>query len=255
MKAKRAIFFLVLLTALCGCTTQTSNNTDDMLETKTYLYSYEYETEPDGELSTAYHEEKPSVNQNESRDVVKATVNFKKNAVTYIKMNEPYSFGNCECSITEAYKTCDSGKFYSFINENYYNFVSQVILKDPTISNENGAPIHTGNCFFCIKVKLKYMGQNALNMSVYSTIFADKPDKMKYDSATLMFIDRAFDNNTNDTIYLEPNQEYDLWFFYYVTGKYSNEDTYYVKGNFQNYNDNDSYNGYLIELNELTEID
>ena len=89
MKAKKTIIFLVLLTVLCGCTTQTSNNTDDMLETKTYLYSYDYETEPDGELSTAYHEEKPSVNQNESRDVVKATVNFRnKNSITYIKMNE-----------------------------------------------------------------------------------------------------------------------------------------------------------------------
>ena len=55
MKTKKAIIFLVLLTVLCGCTTQTSNNTDDMLETKTYLYSYDYETEPDGELSTAYH--------------------------------------------------------------------------------------------------------------------------------------------------------------------------------------------------------
>ena len=41
-----------------------------MLETKTYLYSYDYETEPNGELSTAYHEEKPSVDLNEPRDVV-----------------------------------------------------------------------------------------------------------------------------------------------------------------------------------------
>ena len=109
MKTKKAIIFLVLLTVLCGCTTQTSNNTDDMLETKTYLYSYDYETKPDGELSTAYHEEKPSVNQNESRDVVKATVNFRnKNAITYIKMNEKYSFGNCECSITDAIVTSNS---------------------------------------------------------------------------------------------------------------------------------------------------
>ena len=73
-----------------------------MLETKTYLYSYDYETEPNGELSTAYHEEKPSVDLNEPRDVVRATVNFKKNAVTYIKMNEKYSFGSCECAITQA---------------------------------------------------------------------------------------------------------------------------------------------------------
>ena len=46
-----------------------------MLETKTYLYSYDYETEPNGELSTAYHEEKPSVDLNESRNVEKGTVN------------------------------------------------------------------------------------------------------------------------------------------------------------------------------------
>ena len=77
-----------------------------MLETKTYLYSYDYETEPNGELSTAYHEEKPSVDLNESRNVEKGTVNFKnKNAITYIKMNEKYSFGSCECAITQAYVT------------------------------------------------------------------------------------------------------------------------------------------------------
>ena len=125
MKAKKTIIFLVLLTVLCGCTTQTSNNTDDMLETKTYLYSYDYETEPDGELSTAYHEEKPSVNQNESRDVVKATVNFRnKNAITYIKMNEKYSFGNCECSITDAIVTSNSNYFYTLVNEKYHTILS-----------------------------------------------------------------------------------------------------------------------------------
>ena len=52
----------------------------------------------------------------------------------------------------------------------------------------------------------------------------------------------------------EPNEEYEMWFFYNLS-LFSTENTYYVKGNFQNYNDNDSYNGYLIELIELTEID
>ncbi len=45
-----------------------------------------------------------------------------------------------------------------------------------------------------------------------------------------------------------------MWFFYNLSN-YSSDNTYYVKGNFQNYNDNNSYNGYLIELNDLTEID
>ena len=53
MKQKKVTFFLLLLTVLCGCTTQPSNDTNNMLETKTYLYSYDYETEPNGELSTA----------------------------------------------------------------------------------------------------------------------------------------------------------------------------------------------------------
>ena len=92
-----------------------------MLETKTYLYSYDYETEPNGELSTAYHEEKPSVDLNESRNVEKGTVNFKnKNAITYIKMNETFSKGNYECTVTEAYKTISSDFFYTLVDEQYY---------------------------------------------------------------------------------------------------------------------------------------
>ena len=75
MKLKKITVFSLLLTVLCGCTTQPSNDTNNMLETKTYLYSYDYETEPNGELSTAYHEEKPSVDLNESRNVEKGTVN------------------------------------------------------------------------------------------------------------------------------------------------------------------------------------
>ena len=50
MKTKSNYLFSVI-NCVVRCTTQTSNNTDDMLETKTYLYSYDYETEPDGELN------------------------------------------------------------------------------------------------------------------------------------------------------------------------------------------------------------
>ena len=233
MKLRKITVFSLLLTVLCGCTTQTSNNTDDMLETKTYLYSYDYETEPDGELSTAYHEEKPSVNQNESRDVVKATVNFRnKNAITYIKMNEKYSFGNCECSITDAI----------------------VISKRQYISKETGKHIRDTSRFVCVKVHMKYSGQKPVNMDIYSVLFSKQPDNQIFSSGHLMFIDKSFSINKSDNIYLEPNEEYEMWFFYNLS-LFSTENTYYVKGNFQNYNDNDSYNGYLIELNELTEID
>ena len=246
----------MLLTVLCGCTTQTSNNTDDMLETKTYLYSYDYETEPDGELSTAYHEEKPSVNQNESRDVVKATVNFRnKNAITYIKMNEKYSFGNCECSITDAIVTSNSNYFYTLVNEKYHTILSTEISKRRYISKDTGKLINEKNSFFCVKIHLKYTGSQPTNMTFYTTGYSKQTNNLMYDPGLLIFIDKALANEEKDVLYLEPGKEYDLWFFYHVLGTYSSDNTYYIQGDFYNYNDYDSYNGYLIELNDLTEID
>ena len=255
MKQKKVTFFLLLLTVLCGCTTQPSNDTNNMLETKTYLYSYDYETEPNGELSTAYHEEKPSVDLNESRNVEKGTVNFKnKNAITYIKMNETFSKGNYECTVTKAYKTISSDFFYTLVDEQYYEALEKEIFKRRYISKETGKHIRDTSRFVCVKVHMKYSGQKPVNMDIYSVLFSKHPDNQIFSSGHLMFIDKSFNINKSDNIYLEPNEEYEMWFFYDLS-LFSRENTYYVKGNFQNYNDNDSYNGYLIELNELTEID
>ena len=137
MKLKKTTVFSLLLTVLCGCTAQPSNDTNNMLETKTYLYSYDYETEPNGELSTAYHEEKPSVDLNESRNVEKGTVNFKnKNAITYIKTNETFSKVNYECTVTEAYKTISSDFFYTLVDEQYYEALEKEIFKRRYISKD-----------------------------------------------------------------------------------------------------------------------
>ena len=77
MKKKIIVIFIMLFT-LSGCSSSTSNKTDDITETKTFLYNYDYETNSNGEVSTAYHEEKPSVDLNESHEEVEPTVNFKK---------------------------------------------------------------------------------------------------------------------------------------------------------------------------------
>ena len=153
MKLKKTTVFSLLLTVLCGCTTQPSNDTNNMLETKTYLYSYDYETEPNGELSTAYHEEKPSVDLNESRNVEKGTVNFKnKNAITYIKMNETFSKGNYECTVTKAYKTISSDFFYTLVDEQYHEALAKEIAKPNYISKDTGKLINEKNSFFCVKI-------------------------------------------------------------------------------------------------------
>ena len=256
MKQKKVTFFLLLLTVLCGCTTQPSNDTNNMLETKTYLYSYDYETEPNGELSTAYHEEKPSVDLNESRNVEKGTVNFKnKNAITYIKMNETFSKGNYECTVTKAYKTISSDFFYTLVDEQYHEALAKEIAKPNYISKDTGKLIDEKNSFFCVKIHLKYTGSQPTNMSFYTTRFSKRTDNLIYASGFIFFIDKALSNKEKDTLYLEPGKEYDLWFFYHVLGTYSSDNTYYIQGDFYNYNDYDSYNGYLIELNDLTEID
>ena len=149
MKLKKTTVFSLLLTVLCGCTAQPSIDTNNMLETKTYLYSYDYETEPNGELSTAYHEEKPSVDLNESRNVEKGTVNFKnKNAITYIKMNETFSKGNYECTVTEAYKTISSDFFYTLVDEQYHEALAKEIAKPNYISKDTGKLIDEKNSFF-----------------------------------------------------------------------------------------------------------
>ena len=57
-----------MLFTLSGCSSSTSNKTDDITETKTFLYNYDYETDSNGEVHTDYHEEKPSVNLNESHE-------------------------------------------------------------------------------------------------------------------------------------------------------------------------------------------
>ena len=51
-KVKKIIPSFFLMTALCGCTTQSIEDAKNIVETKTYAYRYEYETEQNGEAIT-----------------------------------------------------------------------------------------------------------------------------------------------------------------------------------------------------------
>ena len=140
MKKKYIIIIPLLLTALCGCATNTNNNTNDIAETKTYLYNYDYETDSNGEVHTDYHEEKPSVNLNESHEEVEPTVNFKKGAVTYVKMNETYNSGACECTVLKAYSTVSKQFCADTFGEEYFKMLANcycvvIPLKDKKISS------------------------------------------------------------------------------------------------------------------------
>ena len=254
MKLKKITVFSLLLTALCGCTTQPSNDTNNMLETKTYLYSYDYETEPNGELSTAYHEEKPSVDLNEPRDVVRATVNFKKNAVTYIKMNEKYSFGSCECAITQAYSTVSKQFCADTFGEEYSQLLLDYLNKFRGYYDENGNLFNEGHRFFLVKMHLKYSGKTTSKIQFTSPIICKYPDGTYYSLGLLGFIDRALSENSTCHLTLNQDDEFDAWFLYEAS-RYSHDKTYYLRGSFQNYIDDDSYTGYLVELNDIEDVE
>ena len=97
---------LFLMTALCGCTTQSVDKAKEIEESNTYVYKYEYETNTEGQAETQYHEEKPSFDDFET--VTKGTIASLRNkngSLKLIKMNEVYEWGGMECSIAEAHMT------------------------------------------------------------------------------------------------------------------------------------------------------
>ena len=85
---------LFLMTALCGCTTQSVDKAKEIEESNTYVYKYEYETNTEGQAETQYHEEKPSFDDFET--VTKGTIASLRNkngSLKLIKMNEVYEWG------------------------------------------------------------------------------------------------------------------------------------------------------------------
>ena len=123
-----------------------------------------------------------------------------------------YSFGSCECAITQAYVTSDSNYFYTLVNENYHNILSDEISKQRDISKETGKLIDDTSRFFCVKVHMKYTSKEAMTMDIYSTIFSKDTNNEILFLGFLMFIDKSFSIHKLDNIYLEPNEEYDMWF-------------------------------------------
>ena len=255
MKQKKVTFFLLLLTVLCGCTTQPSNDTNNMLETKTYLYSYDYETEPNGELSTAYHEEKPSVDLNESHREVEPIVNFRSKAgLTFIKMNETYTSGTIECTVLKAYSTVSKQFAADTFGEEYSQLLLDKINKFQGYYDENGNLYNEGHRFFLIKMHMKYLGKTTSKIQFDSPIICKYPDGTYYSLGGIDYIDKALLENESHHITLNPGDEFDSWFLYEAY-RYSHDKTYYLRGSFQNYIDDDSYSGYLVELNDIEDVE
>ncbi len=255
MKKKIIVISSIVITTLCGCSSTSVNKTNDITETKTYLYSYDYETESNGELSTAYHEEKPSVDENESLKEYEPIVNFKNKAgLTFIKMNETYTSGSLECTVLKAYSTVSK----QFAADTFGEECSQLLLnhinKYRFVYDENGNLFNEGHRFFLVKMHLKYLGKTTSKISIHSPIICKYPDGTYYNLGQVYYTDKGLlENNTCDMT-LNPGDEFDSWFFYEAY-RYSHDKTYYLRGTFQNNINDDSYTGYLVELNEIEDVE
>ena len=101
---------------------------------------------------------------------------------------------------------------------------------------------------------LKYLGKNTSKIQFDSPIICKYPDGTYYSLGGIDYIDKALLENESHHITLNPGDEFDSWFLYEAY-RYSHDKTYYLRGSFQNYIDDDSYSGYLVELNDIEDVE
>lgn len=147
MERKTILVLGMLLVLLSGCSTQASNNTDNIAETKTFLYNYDYETDSNGEVSTAYNEEKPSVDANEPQITEEPIVKLNKNSIKYIKMNETYNSGSFDYTILKVYSTISKSFATELVDEEYIQPVMNQLNLYRGIYDENGNLFYEGHRF------------------------------------------------------------------------------------------------------------
>uniref|UniRef100_UPI0040275BE6 hypothetical protein n=1 Tax=Lachnospira eligens TaxID=39485 RepID=UPI0040275BE6 len=213
---------LFLITALCGCTTQSVDKAKEIEESNTYVYKYEYETNTEGQAETQYHEEKPSFDDSET--VTKGTIASLRNkngSLKLIKMNEVYEWGGMECSIAEAHMTTNVDK------------------------NEK---------IVWVRVHIKNTGTKDKELNMSSDGVQEISERDYKPTVTSILIDKelCFQGETNhrDIVRIKADCEQDLWYalgiFYY-----DEQTKYYMFGSFGYIFDPSDYSGILIELNDI----
>ena len=131
MRRKKIVPCLFLTVALCGCTTQTVEDAKQIEESKTYVSKYEYETDTDGKTETqAYSEEKPTFTDWETvTGITMPPVDYKEGTVKYKSMNEEFSMGAYEYSVTEAVTTKDLNYAYEIMNKDSADLIVNDMIK------------------------------------------------------------------------------------------------------------------------------
>ena len=164
MKNRKIVPCLFLTVALCGCTTQTVEDAKQIEESKTYVSKYEYETDTDGKTETqAYSEEKPTFTDWETvTGITDPAVDYKEGTVKYKSMNEEFSMGAYDYSVTEAVITKDLNYAYEIMNRDS----ADLIVNDKINAYPTGRVKLEENNFLWIKIHVKYDGDKDFKTSM-----------------------------------------------------------------------------------------
>ena len=254
MRRKKIVPCLFLTVALCGCTTQTVEDAKQIEESKTYVSKYEYETDTDGKTETqAYSEEKPTFTDWETvTGITDPAVDYKEGKVKYKSMNEEFSMGAYEYSVTEAVITKDLNYAYEIMNKDSADLILGKELKSYTTGRVRGER----EDFLWIKVHVKYDGDKDFKTSM-QTFLIKRDDghlwdsgimRLVQDEATLLYPKESY--KTKDVI-LKAGEERDYWFLFSVYKYNPQINELYMGGTLGTACDTNSiknYSGNLIEL-------
>ena len=254
MNRKKIVPCLFLTVALCGCTTQTVEDAKQIEESKTYVSKYEYETDTDGKTETqAYSEEKPTFTDWETvTGITDPAVDYKEGTVKYKSMNEEFSMGAYEYSVTEAVITKDLNYAYEIMNKDSADLILGKELKSYTTGRVRGER----EDFLWIKVHVIYDGDKDFKTSM-QTFLIKRDDghlwdsgimRLVQDEATLLYPKESY--KTKDVI-LKAGEERDYWFLFSVYKYNPQINELYMGGTLGTACDTNSiknYSGNLIEL-------
>ena len=254
MRRKKIVPCLFLTVALCGCTTQTVEDAKQIEESKTYVSKYEYETDTDGKTETqAYSEEKPTFTDWETvTGITDPAVDYKEGTVKYKSMNEEFSMGAYEYSVTEAVITKDLNYAYEIMNRDS----ADLIVNDKIKAYPTGRVKLEENNFLWIKIHVKYDGDKDFKTSM-QTFLIKRDDghlwnrgilQVIQDEARLLYPKESY--RTKDVI-LKAGEERDYWFLFSITKYNPQTNVWYMcgtLGNGCNTNSIKHYSGNLIEL-------
>ena len=244
---------MFLTVALCGCTTQTVEDAKQIEESKTYVSKYEYETDTDGKTETqAYREAKPTFTDWETvTGITDPAVDYKEGTVKYKSMNEEFSMGAYEYSVTEAVTTKDLNYAYEIMNKD-----SADLIIDKTKNMYPAGITENLENFLWVKIHVKYGGNKDFKTSM-QTFLIKRDDghlwdsgimRLVQDEATLLYPKESY--MTNDVI-LKAGEERDYWFLFTIYNYNPQINELYMCGTLGNGCNTWSinhYSGNLIEL-------